>query len=151
MGTQILAGKGIMEVKKIGLKSEIGKIGKTLSEIKEEKIPLHQKMEKLSKNLALIILIVCFFIFLSQILQGKNLLESFEIAVVLAVATIPEALFIALILILVLRMRRILRRNGLAKNLFTVETLSSISVICTDKTGTLTEGKKYLSIVRQNI
>jgi Ca2+-transporting ATPase len=141
MGSQVLSGKGIMEVTKIGTETEIGKIGKTLAEIKEEKTPLQQKMEKLSKSLAQIILVVCFFIFLSQIFQKGELLKSFEIAIVLAVAAIPAALPVALTLILALGMRRILKKKGLAKSLFTVETLGSISVICTDKTGTLTEGK----------
>ena len=141
MGTIVLSGKGIMKVTKIGLETEIGKIGKSLVEIKEEKTPLQKKLELLSKNLALIILFTCLIIFLFGIFQGKDPFQTFRIAIVLAVAAIPEALPVAITVILALGMRRVLKRQGLVKTLLAVETLGSTSVICTDKTGTLTEGK----------
>ncbi len=141
MGSIIVSGKGIMKVTKIGLETEIGKIGKSLTEIKEEKTTLQEKLEVLSKRLALIIMITCALIFVFGILQERDVFETFRIAVVLAVAAIPEALPVAVTVILALGMRRILKRKGLIKTLLAVETLGSTSVICTDKTGTLTEGK----------
>lgn len=141
MGTTVLSGKGIMKVTKIGKETEIGKIGKSLVEIKEKKTPLQKKLEDLSKKLALIIVLICFLIFLGGILRGKGLIETFKIAIVLAVAAIPEALPISITVILALGMKRILKKKGLVKTLLAVETLGSTSVICTDKTGTLTEGK----------
>lgn len=141
MGTTVLSGKGIMKVTKIGLETEIGKIGKGLVEIKEEKTPLQKKLELLSKNLALIIFFVCLAIFLFGLSQGKDPFLTFRVAIVLAVAAIPEALPVAITVILALGMRRVLKINGLAKTLLAVETLGSTSVICIDKTGTLTEGK----------
>ena len=141
MGTTVLYGKAIMEIEKIGRETELGKIGRSLSEIKEEKTPLQKKLEELSKNLAKIIIFVCFFIFLAGIFNKGDFLKSFETAIVLAVAAIPEALPVALTVILALGMKRILKRKGLVKTLLASETLGSVSVICLDKTGTLTEGK----------
>lgn len=141
MGTTVLAGKGIMKVKKIGKETEIGKIGKSLVEIAEEKTPLQIKLEDLSKKLAILVLVICTFIFLGGILRGRPILNTFKTAIVLAVAAIPEALPVAITVILALGMRRILKKKGLVKTLLAVETLGSTSVICTDKTGTLTEGK----------
>lgn len=140
-GSVVLAGKGIMEVKKIGKETEIGKIGKSLVEISREKTPLQIKLEQLSRQLAIIILIICALIFLGGILRGREILNTFKTAIVLAVAAIPEALPVAITMILTVGMKRILKRKGLVKTLLAVETLGSTTVICTDKTGTLTEGK----------
>lgn len=141
MGTMVLAGKGIMKAQAIGLKTEMGKIGKGLIEIEEGKTPLQKKLEELSKKLAIIILIICSFLFLLAFLRQSDVLLNLRTAIVLAVAAIPEALPVTITIILALGMRRILKKKGLAKTLLTIETLGSISVICTDKTGTLTEGK----------
>ena len=141
MGTNVLSGKGVMQVEKIGEQTEVGKIGKSLVEIKEGKTPLQEKMEDLSKKLALFILIVCFFIFLFQILMNGHILEALKISVVLVIAAIPEAMPVIITLILTLGMAKILKNKGLVKSLLAAEILGSTSVICLDKTGTLTEGK----------
>lgn len=141
MGTTVIAGAGLMEVEKIGQETAIGKIQTSLSEIEEEKTPLEAKLEEFSKNLALLILIICLFIFLIGLTQAKDLFETFRFSVILAVAAIPEGLPIAITAILTLGVRRILKRNGLVKRLISIETLGATSVICTDKTGTLTEGR----------
>ncbi len=141
MGTSVLSGKGIMEVKKIGRETEIGKIGKSLVEISKEKTPLQQKLEDLSKKLAIAVIVICALIFLGGILRGREILATFKTSIVLAVAAIPEALPVAITVVLALGMRRILKKKGLVKTLLAVETLGSTTVICTDKTGTLTEGK----------
>jgi Ca2+-transporting ATPase len=141
MGTTILSGTGIFEVKKIRTATEIGKIGKSLVEIKKEKTPLQIKLEKLSRNLAYFIVLVCLIIFLMQIIFfHQNIWEMLRFAVVLAVAVVPEGLPIAVTVIMALGMRRIFKKHGLVKRLLAIETLGSASVICTDKTGTLTEG-----------
>ena len=141
MGTTIISGRGVMEVIKTGKETEMGKIGKSLAEIKEEKTPLQIKLEIFAKNLAVIVFFVCLVIFILGVFHKENPFEMFKMAVILSIAAIPEGLLIVITMILALGMRRILRRNGLVKNLISIETLGSTSVICTDKTGTLTEGK----------
>ncbi len=140
MGTTVIAGKGLAKVKNIGLKTELGKIGKSLAEIKDGPTLLQQKLESFSRKLAIIILFICLIIFFIGIASQRSFFEMFEMAVVLTVAAIPEGLPIAITIILALGMRRILKKNGLVKKLVAIETLGSTSVICTDKTGTITEG-----------
>lgn len=140
MGTIVVAGKGLMEVVRIGGETEMGKIGKSLAEIKKEETPLQKKLEKFSRRLAFIILIICALIFLIGVLHKQDPLEMLNMSVILSVAAIPEGLPIVITVILALGMRRILKRKGLVKKLLSIETLGSTSVICTDKTGTLTEG-----------
>ncbi len=149
MGTTVLSGKGIMQVTKIGRETEIGKISQTLSEIKEEKTPLQKRLESFSKNLLYLVLAVCLFIFIFGLLKHENIWEMFRIAIVLTVAAIPEGLPIAITIILALGMHRILKKKGLVKKLLSIETLGSTSVICTDKTGTLTEG--VMQVVKSDL
>lgn len=140
MGTLVLSGRGIMQVSKIGTKTKMGEIGLSLSEIQEEKTPLQKKLAGFTKNLAVIIVFIALCIFALGLVLGQNVLEMFRFSTVLAVAAIPEGLPIAITVILVLGMKRILKRNGLVKRMISIETLGSTSIICTDKTGTLTEG-----------
>ena len=141
MGTIVISGRGIMEVLNIGEETAIGKIEQNLTEIKERKTPIQLRLDEFSKSLGKIILIVCVIIFLIGLLYRADPLGMFRFSIILAVAAIPEGLPIAITVILALGMRRILKRNGLVKKLISIETLGSASVICTDKTGTLTEGK----------
>ncbi|TFG35115.1 MAG: HAD family hydrolase, partial [Parcubacteria group bacterium] len=140
MGTTIISGKGIFEVKKIGKETEMGKISQSLAEIKKEQTPLQIKLEKFTHKLAIIIIGICLVIFLTGIFYGEDPLSMLKISIILSVAAIPEGLPIVITVILALGMRRILKRKGLVKRLLSIETLGSTSVICTDKTGTLTEG-----------
>jgi Ca2+-transporting ATPase len=146
MGTTIISGRGIMEVTKIGKETEMGKIGQSLAEIKEEKTPLQLRLEKFTQNLVKIVLLICLFIFLIGIFHQEDIWKMLKFSVILSIAAIPEGLPIAITVILALGMRKILKRNGLVKKLLSIETLGSTSVICTDKTGTLTEGK--MQVVR---
>jgi len=131
-----------MEVEKIGKETEFGKIGKALVEIEEEEeTPLQKKLKDLSKNLAILVLLICFLIFLSQFLRDGGIYHAFKTSIVLAVAAIPEALPVIITVVLALGMKRILKKQGLIKTLLATEVLGSTSVICLDKTGTLTEGK----------
>jgi len=142
MGTTVLAGSGIMQVEKIGLATQMGKIGKSLEEVHDENTPLQNKLNKFAKTLAIIILVIAAIIFIVGVaFQGRGFLEMLRLSIVLAVAAIPEGLSIAVTIIMALGMRRILKKRGLVKRLISIETLGSTMVICTDKTGTLTEGK----------
>lgn len=148
MGTTILAGRGIVKIEKIGAETEIGKIGKELETIEKEKTPLQIKLEKFSRDLGYIILGICLLIFVIGLFHGQEPLTIFKISIILAVAAIPEGLPIAITVILSLGMRRILKKKGLVRKLLSIETLGSTSIICTDKTGTLTQGK--MQVARTN-
>lgn len=145
MGTTVISGRGIIEILKIGQATEIGKISQSLAKIKEEKTPLQVKLEKFSKTLGIIILIVSSLIFIVGMYYQKDLWEMLKLSIILAIAAIPEGLPVAITIVMSLGMRRILAKNGLVKKLLSIETLGSTSVICTDKTGTLTEGLMKVS------
>jgi len=146
MGTTVLSGRGLVNVTAIGASAELGKIAGSLSEMKEEPTPLQVRLEGFGRSLTYLVVAVSALIFGVGILSGVEFLEMVKVSVVLAIAAIPEGLPIAVTLILVIGMRAILRRKGLVKKLLAVETLGSVTVICTDKTGTLTEGN--MQVVR---
>ncbi|OGF20565.1 hypothetical protein A2316_00435 [Candidatus Falkowbacteria bacterium RIFOXYB2_FULL_38_15] len=140
MGTIVLSGRGIMEIKKTGENTEMGKIGLSLVEIKKEKTPLQAKLEKFIGSMARLMVAISAVVVLVGVFYEENLWEMFRFGVVLAIASIPEGLPIAVTVILALGMSRIYKKNGLIKKMLSLEALGSTSVICTDKTGTLTEG-----------
>jgi len=141
MGTTVIYGRGLMRVIKIGRQTEIGKIGQDIIDIKEEPTPLQIKLKKFASSLLYLIIIVCSLIFLTGIIKNGDALSMLKISIILAVAAIPEGLPIAVTIILSLGMKRVLKKHGLVKKLLAMETLGVTSVICTDKTGTLTEGQ----------
>jgi len=140
MGTTALSGRGLMNVTSIGKETELGKIAGSLAEIKDDPTPLQVRLEDFSRSLTYIVIIISIVVFAFGALSGVAILEMVRVSVILAIAAIPEGLLIAVTMILVIGMRAILRRKGLVKKLLAVETLGSVTVICTDKTGTLTEG-----------
>ena len=146
MGTAALSGRGLMKVTSIGSETELGKIAGSLAEIKDEPTPLQVKLRNFSKSLTYIVIVICVLIFALGTISGIAILEMLRVSVILAIAAIPEGLLIAVTMILVIGMRAILRRRGLVKKLLAVETLGSVTTICTDKTGTLTEG--VMQVVR---
>lgn len=148
MGTTVLSGRGTMEVRQIGIQTEFGKIGKSLTKIQDAPTPLQIKLEKFSRTLVIIIAFISLLIFLIGLLLKQDLWSMFRYSIVLSVAAIPEGLPIAVTVILSLGVRRILKKNGLVKKLLSIETLGATSVICTDKTGTLTEG--VMRVVKTN-
>jgi len=148
MGTVVLTGIAKMLVTETGSKTQMGEIGKSLVEIKEEKTPLQEQLASLAKILAIIFSIITFFIFTLGSLLGYRLLEMFTTSVAVAVAAIPEGLVVTLTVILTLGMQRILARKALVRKLIAAETLGSVSVIAVDKTGTLTEGE--LKVVKDD-
>ncbi len=145
MGTIVESGWAIAIVVATGEETEIGKISDLISQIKEEETPLQKKIKSLSRIVAGIIIFICFLILILGLFQGNQFLEILIIAIAIAVAAIPEGLPVALTVILALGMQRILKKKGLVRKLTSAETLGSTSVIATDKTGTLTEGKMRIT------
>lgn len=145
MGTIVIRGKGSAVIVETGSRTELGKIALMVKETKEDLTPLQKKMKKLARFLGLVVGFLSFFIFLLGWLTGRDLLEMFLVSVAVAVAAIPEGLIISVTVSLALGMQRILKKKALVRKLVAAETLGSITVICTDKTGTLTEGKMKVS------
>jgi Ca2+-transporting ATPase len=141
MGTTIVTGRGIMRVTQTGSRSELGQIATSLQEHVEEDTPLQVRLKAFSKTLTYIVVAFTLAILVGGLLMGREFLDMLRTSIILAIAAVPEGLLIAVTVILVLGMRKILKRNGLVKKLLAVETLGSVTTICTDKTGTLTEGR----------
>lgn len=141
MGCVVEGGKGKAIITDIGVFTEIGRIAQMLKESKEEKTPYQKKLAHFSKIVGIIIAILCFSIFLLGLISGRGFSEMFITSVAIAVAAIPEGLPVAMTVILALGMQRILKKKGLVRKLASAETLGSTSVIATDKTATLTEGR----------
>jgi Ca2+-transporting ATPase len=140
-GCLVESGKGKAVVTATGLKTEMGKIATLVKETKEEKTPLQKKLSRFSKVIGIVIGAMTIFIFIGGVLREKDPIEMFETAAAVAVGGIPEALPVVMTLILALGMGRLARKKGLVRKLASVETLGSTSIICTDKTKTLTQGK----------
>ena len=141
MGTVAEDGRAKAIVVETGLNTEIGKIAEMVSSEKEEKTPLQKKISKFSSILGIVIIALCLLIFVEGMIAGNSFIEMFTIAVAVSVAAVPEGLPVAMTVILALGMQRIMKKKGLVRKLSSAETLGSCSVIATDKTGTLTEGK----------
>jgi Ca2+-transporting ATPase len=141
MGTTIASGIGKMEVEKTGQETEVGKIADKLTETIEEKTPLQKQIGVFSKKLAIMVGIISLVILIAGLAVGDPFVEIFTTAVAVAVSAIPEGLAVSLTVILAIGMQRIFKRKSLVRKLVAAETLGSVTVICADKTGTLTEGK----------
>ena len=150
MGTTILKGKGLFKIASIGMKTEMGKIADLLDNIKEEKSPLKERLESLGKILVLLCLVICLVVTILGIFRGNDVGEMFLLGVSLAVAAIPEGLAAIVTVSLALGVSRMLKRNALIRKLPAVETLGCTSVICSDKTGTLTQNKMKVKEVYIN-
>ena len=145
MGTIVEEGSGAMVVTATGADTQIGEIVSLLRQTKERRTPLQRKIASLSKLVGAFILSVVFVIVTIGFFSGKSFVDVFVTSLALAVSAIPEGLLPAITVILALGMRRILKQNGLVRKLIATETLGGVSVICTDKTGTLTEAKMRVS------
>jgi len=144
MGTVVEGGEARAVVTETGTRTEIGKIAELTHDIKEEKTPLQERIAHLGRLLAFISSGAVIIILITGIIQGRPLFEMLTTAVAVAVASIPEGLPAALSVVLAVSARKIYQKKGLIKRLIAAETLGSTTVICTDKTGTLTEGKMKL-------
>jgi P-type Ca2+ transporter type 2C len=140
-GTKVQKGSAIGIVTSTGMKTELGAISSLVTETEDEKTPLEVKLEELGNRLIWVTLIVAAAVAVAGILAGKELLLMVETAIALAVAAIPEGLPIVATIALARGMWRMAKKNALINQLAAVETLGATSVICTDKTGTLTENR----------
>ena len=141
-------GKGI--VVETGMKTEVGKIAAMINETEDEETPLQVKLNNLGKTLGIVALVICAVIFVVGTLYGKSPLNMFMTAVSLAVAAIPEGLAAVSTIVLAIGVQRMVKKNAIVKKLPAVETLGSASVICSDKTGTLTQNKMTVKKVFAN-
>ena len=141
-------GKGI--VVETGMNTEVGKIAEMLSGTEEQETPLQKKLNTLGKTLGIVSLVICIIIFIIGIIQGREIISMFMTAVSLAVAAIPEGLAAVSTIVLAIGVQKMVKRNAIVKRLPAVETLGSSSVICSDKTGTLTQNKMTVQKVFVN-
>ena len=132
-------GKGVVTA--IGNQTEVGKIASMIQSVPDIRTPMQIRLDKLGKTLAVICLVVCVVIMIIGLCYGRNLLEMFMTAVSLAVASIPEGLPAVSTVVLALGVQRLAKQNAIVRNLPSVETLGSTTVICSDKTGTLTQNR----------
>lgn len=139
--TAITYGRGKGIVVETGSRTEVGKIADRLRGIKQETTPLQKNLNEMGKILAAICLAVCFIVFIVGLFQGGEILQLFMTAVSLAVAAIPEGLPAIVTIVLALGMNRMAKKNAIVKKLLAVETLGSVDIICSDKTGTLTQNE----------
>lgn len=137
----ITYGRGKAVVVETGMNTEVGKIADIINTAEEQGTPLQQKLNKLGKTLGIVALAICAVIFVVGLLYGKEPIHMFMTAVSLAVAAIPEGLPAVFTIVLAIGVQRMVKRNAIVKKLPAVETLGSASVICSDKTGTLTQNK----------
>jgi P-type Ca2+ transporter type 2C len=140
-GTGITNGHGLGIVVATGINSEIGKISHTLRKIGNKVSPLQKQITSMSKKLSYVVLAICVMLFFTQLIQGINIFDILLLVSAVAVSGIPESFPLALTLALSFGVKRMAKKNAIVKDLTSVETLGTCTIICTDKTGTLTENK----------
>ena len=141
-------GKGI--VVETGMNTEVGKIAGIINSAEETQTPLQEKLNKLGKTLGIAALVICAIIFVIGLVYGKDPIEMFMTAVSLAVAVIPEGLAAVSTIVLAIGVQRMVKKHAIVKKLPAVETLGSTTVICSDKTGTLTQNKMTVEKIFYN-
>lgn len=140
-GSLVTYGRAVIVVTDIGMNTELGKVASLLENAKEKKTPLQVSLDDFGKKLAIIILIICGIIFGLNMFRGYGVMDSFMFAVALAVAAIPEALSSIVTIVQAFGTQKMAKENAIIRKLQAVESLGSVSVICSDKTGTLTQNK----------
>lgn len=145
MGSTVVYGRGRAVITGTGMKTEMGKIAHVLTQSADESTPLQKRLNQLSKILSVMVLAICAVIFIVGILKEgvtpQNILNTFMVAVSLAVAAIPEGLAAVVTIVLSIGVTKMSKRNAVIRKLTAVETLGCTQVICSDKTGTLTQNK----------
>ncbi len=134
-------GRAVCVVTNVGMDTEIGKVANLINNTKNKKTPLQISLDKFSQKLSIIIIAICLVIFLINIYRQMTILDSLMFAVSLAVAAIPEALSSIVTISLAIGTTKMAKQNAIIKNLSSVESLGCVSIICSDKTGTLTQNK----------
>ena len=146
-GSLVTYGRAKVLITGTGMNTEMGKIAGLMNETKEKKTPLQRSLDNFSKNLAIVIMIISVIVFGLRIWQGEPMLDSLMFAVALAVAAIPEALSSIVTIVQAMGTRKMAEDNAIMKELKAVESLGCVSVICSDKTGTLTQNKMTVTDV----
>ena len=147
-GTIVVGGHAEIVVTATGMHTQIGKISKLVSEVEEEKTPLQAQLGRLANILGVAVLFLAAIVFVVGLLTGFPASEMFYLAVAIAVSAVPEGLVVALTVILAIGMQRILKKKALVRRLVAAETLGSVSIICMDKTGTITTGQMEVDEIR---
>ncbi|MBI4144565.1 calcium-translocating P-type ATPase, SERCA-type [Candidatus Woesearchaeota archaeon] len=149
-GTSITQGRAEAVVVNTGMDTQLGNIAKLLQETKHEKTPLEKQVTKTARTLTIIVIVIAIIILLNGILTGKQVFESMLFSVALAVAAIPEGLPAVVTMTLAIAIQRMAKKNALIRKIPSVETLGACSVICTDKTGTLTHNQMTVKKIYVN-
>ncbi len=149
MGSTVVYGRGQAVVAGTGMQTEMGKIADALTQARDEQTPLQKKLSQLSKILSFVVIGICIFIFAFSLIRsgnfsGASVLDTFMVAVSLAVAAIPEGLAAVVTIVLSMGVTNMSRRNAVIRKLTAVETLGCAQIICSDKTGTLTQNRMTL-------
>ncbi|HSV30571.1 MAG TPA: cation-translocating P-type ATPase [Atribacteraceae bacterium] len=140
-GSYVTYGRAVVVVTQIGMNTEIGKVAHLLETAQENKTPLQVSLEEFGRKLAIVVLAISALVFGLNLFHGRELITSFLFAVSLAVAAIPEALSSIVTIVLALGTQRMAKKNAIVRKLYAIESLGCITVICSDKTGTLTQNK----------
>ena len=140
-GSLITAGRGAVVVTSVGMETELGKIAQMINKAESKKTPLQKSLDSFSKYLSIAILIICVIVMVLSVMRGEPFLDAMMFAVALAVAAIPEALSSIVTISLAIGTRKMAEEHAVIKDLKAVEGLGCVSVICSDKTGTLTKNK----------
>ena len=139
--TLVTYGRARAIITNVGMNTEIGKIATLMNETKERKTPLQRTLDDFSKVLSIVIMGICIVVFALNMMRGSEVLDALMFAVALAVAAIPEALASIVTIVLAMGTSTMAKKNAIMKNINAVESLGCVSVICSDKTGTLTQNK----------
>ena len=150
LGTLVVKGKGEFLVKNTGMETKLGEITNLVTNNERISTPIEKKFEILTKNILYIVLAICVGIFILGVSLGQELKTVFETSIAIALSAIPEGLPVVVTLTLSIGVFRMSRKNALLRNLASVSTLASVDVICTDKTGTITEGNIILDEIIEN-
>ncbi|MFA7377472.1 MAG: cation-transporting P-type ATPase [Patescibacteria group bacterium] len=139
--TVVVEGRGEMVITAVGAKTEIGQVAKLIKETSDDLTPLQRQINKFGIKLGLFLIFANVLIFFIGVLSGRDVFEMFMVSVVIVVSAVPEGLIPAMAIILAIGMQRLAKKKGLVRRAVAAETLGSVSVICADKTGTLTQGE----------
>jgi Ca2+-transporting ATPase len=147
MGTIVVNGRGRGIVTETGSRTVLGGIAREVQEAEVGRAPLQEKFQRFSHRIGFVVLAASFVLFVMGVLVGESIRDMFMTAVGAAVATVPEGLPVALTIALAVGVRRMARRHAIIRKLAAVETLGSTTVICTDKTGTLTKNEMTVKVL----